>query len=90
MDMKGQCVDSSEICVYSTLFCSNLADQSEVLPKVPQLLFRLDDTKSQYKAAKNGMLCHPQTLLQQPSRFYRDEHLDDFVYFEDTVGALKS
>ncbi len=62
--MNGRVIDGLERCVYHTLFCSNLANRSETLSKVQPLLFRRNDIKSQYKAAKNGMLCHLLSLLQ--------------------------
>ena len=55
--------------LYRTLFCSNLADQHEAVPKVLQFLFRRDGIKSQYRAAKNGKRCHLLSLLQQQSHF---------------------
>ena len=55
-------MEGPEPCVYRTLFCSNLADQSEALPMVLQLLFRRNDIKSQYKAAKNGILSQLQWI----------------------------
>ncbi len=55
--MNGRCMEGPEPSVYRTLFCSNLADQSEALSKVLQLLFRRNDIKSQYRTT-NGMLCH--------------------------------
>ena len=64
--------------IYNMLFCYVLAHQSEVLPKVPLLLFRPANIKSSYKAAKNWTLGTQLSLLQQQSHFYRDKHLDGF------------